>query len=129
MAHRSRMQANKFPCNHKGLGKYCHFCKDLAAGRPVGQKKKKVDASAEGGDAAAADLPPKTWKRAKCPYCGGNRVKKNELNVFSDANAYEYRCTSYNCGKQFNSDQVKEYEEVEAKVNKGPVERWNRLTD
>ncbi len=128
MAHRSRRQMQKFQCTHKGFGKYCHFCKDVAAGKPVGRKTKK-DANTGEQVEVAAPAVPKTWKRAKCPYCGGNRVKKNEINAFSANDAKEYRCTSFECKKQFNSDQVKEYEEVEAKENKGPVERWNRLTD
>ncbi len=77
----------------------------------------------------AAEAPKKYWQRAKCPYCGGNRVKKNDMNVFSDNNAKEYRCTSFECGKQFNSEQVKEYEDVEVK-ERGPRPEYNpRLTD
>ncbi|MBI4564454.1 MAG: hypothetical protein HY716_07170 [Planctomycetes bacterium] len=126
MAHRSRMQLQKFPCNHRGFGKYCHFCKDVAAGKPVGRKTVKT---AEGQTVAFADAKPRMWKKAKCPFCGGSRVKKNEINAFSALDAFEYSCTSYECGKQFNSDQVKEYDEVEVKQSRGPVERYNRLTD
>jgi len=127
MAHRSRMQRNKFSgCSHRGLGKYCHLCKDLAAGKPVGRKMTK---NTEGQDVAVVEVKPKFWKRAKCPYCGGSRVKKNDINAFSMNDAFEYRCTAFECGKQFNSEQVKEYEDVEVKERKGPVERWNRLTD
>ena len=75
------------------------------------------------------DQQKKYWNRAKCPYCGGNRVKKNSINAFSDNNAKEYRCTSFECGKQFNSEQVKEYEQVEVK-ERGPRPEYNpRLTD
>lgn len=127
MAHRARMQRNKFSgCSHKGYGKYCHFCKDVAAGKPVGRKTVKTE---EGTTVAVEDVKPRFWKRAKCPFCGSSRVKKNEINAFSANDAFEYRCTAFECGKQFNSEQVKEYEDVEIKEKKGPVERWNRLTD
>jgi hypothetical protein len=129
MAHKRRRQRQKFECTHRGLGKYCHRCKDEAAGRI--KPKKVVVQTAEGStivDAAAAAAPKKYWKRAKCPYCGGNRVKKNEINAFSDNNAKEYRCTSFECGKQFNSEHVKEYEQVEV-VDRPKVPYNPRLTD
>ena len=127
MAHRPRTQRNKFSgCQHRGYGKYCHFCKDVAAGKPVGRKTVKNE---EGATVAVEDVKPKFWKRAKCPFCGGSRVKKNEINAFSANDAFEYRCTSFDCGKQFNEDRVTEWEDVEVKEKKGPVERWNRLTD
>jgi DNA-directed RNA polymerase subunit RPC12/RpoP len=128
MTHKIRQQRQKFECTHVGFGKYCHRCKDEAAGRI---KPKKIVQEADGSksESAAEAAPKKYWKRAKCPYCGGNRVKKNDINAFSDNNAKEYRCTSFECGKQFNSEQVKEYEDVEVK-EKGPHPEYNpRLTD
>jgi hypothetical protein len=128
MTHKIRQQRQKFECTHVGFGKYCHRCKDEAAGRI---KPKKIVQEADGSksEVAATEAPKKYWKRAKCPYCGGNRVKKNDMNVFSDNNAKEYRCTSFECGKQFNSEQVKEYEDVEVK-ERGPRPEYNpRLTD
>ena len=53
---------------------------------------------------------------------------KNDINVFSDNNAKEYRCTSFECGKEFNSEQVKEYEKVEA-VERARTPYNPRLTD
>ncbi len=130
MAKGTRKQKNKWDCGHKAFGKYCHFCKDIAAGRV---QKRKVVATADGGEAALTatgePIKPKTWKKAKCPFCGGSRVKKNEMNVFSDVNAKEYSCTSYECGKQFNSEQVKEYEEVEVRERKKVGGDPRRLTD
>ena len=131
MAKGTRKQKNKWECGHHGFGKYCHFCKDVAAGRVV-VKRKAVATSGTAEEAAAAGLEPmkpKTWKRAKCPYCGGSRVKKNEINVFSDLNAKEFTCTSWECGKSFNSEQVKEYEEVEVKERKRVGGDPRRLTD
>lgn len=126
MAHRRRRQKNVFDCNHVGFGKYCHRCKDEKAGRI---KPRKAGSEAAPGTTTAGPAAPKrTWKRAKCPFCGGSRVKKNELNVFSPIDAKEYRCTSYECGKEFNSDQVKEYEEVEVR-ERPPVDPNPRLTD
>ena len=126
MVHKTRRQRNKFECTHVGFGKYCHRCKDEAAGRIKPKKKEVVD---ETGAKVDAEAPKKYWNRAKCPYCSGNRVKKNEINAFSDNDVKEYRCTSYECGKEFNSEQVKEYEKVEAK-ERGPRVEYNpRLTD
>ena len=127
MAHKHRRQRQKFECTHAGFGKYCHRCKDEAAGRI---KPKKMVTQEDGSkvEQAVAEAPKKYWQRAKCPYCGGNRVKKNDINVFSDNNAKEYRCTSFECGKEFNSDQVKEYEKVEA-VEKTRTPYNPRLTD
>lgn len=113
MAHKSRRQRNNFECRHKGFGKYCHFCKDLQAGKKVGikipKKGEKVDA------ATGKPEEPRYWNRAKCPFCGSSRVKKNDLNVLSALDAKEYTCGDFNCGKQFDSDQVKEYDKVEVK--------------
>ena len=102
MTHKIRQQRQKFECTHVGFGKYCHRCKDEAAGRI---KPKKIVQEADGSksEVAATEAPKKYWKRAKCPYCGSNRVKKNDMNVFSDNNAKEYRCTSFECGKEFRS--------------------------
>ena len=128
MAHKRRRQQNKFECTHRGFGKYCHRCKDEAAGRI---KPKKVVVQADGAkvEVAASEAPKKYWDRAKCPFCNGTRVKKNEINAFSDSNIKEYRCTSFECGKQFNSEQVREYEKVEVK-ERGPRPEYNpRLTD
>jgi hypothetical protein len=113
MAHKRRRQRNVFECKHAGFGKFCHRCKDEKAGR-IKPKKIVIDETT-GQTLAAGEAPKKYWKRAKCPYCGGNRVKKNEINAFSPLNAKEYRCTSYECGKEFNSEQVKEYEDVEVR--------------
>ena len=41
----------------------------------------------------------------------------------------EFRCTAYECGKEFNSDQVKEYDKVEVQERTGPREYNPRLTD
>ena len=134
MSHKRRRQKNKFQdCGHIAFGKYCHFCKQIAQGKAKPRKPKTEGEAAEAAAAAtgtqtAANAEKKFWKRAKCPFCGGNRVKKNNINVFSDNNAKEYRCTSFECGKEFNSDQVKEYEQVEA-VDKPKVPWSNRLTD
>ncbi len=125
MAHRTRQELKKFECGHKGLGKYCHFCKDIKAGR-VAPKKMVTDEVT--GQKVAAEAQKKYWQRAKCPFCGGSRVKKNDINAFSAADIKEYRCTSFECGKQFNSEQVKEYEQVE--VVDRPRTPYNpRLTD
>lgn len=125
MAHKRRRQKQHFECKHVGLGKYCHRCKDEAAGRI---KPKKLVVNEEGQTVLATEAPKKYWQRAKCPFCGGNRVKKNDMNAFSDMNAKEYRCTSFECGKEFNSEQVKEYEKVE--VTERARTPYNpRLTD
>ena len=134
MSHKRRRQRNKFQdCGHTAFGKYCHFCKQIAQGKAKPRKPKAESEQAEAAAAAtgtqtAANAEKKYWNRAKCPYCGGNRVKKNSINAFSDNNAKEYRCTSFECGKEFNSEQVKEYEKVEA-VDKPKVPWSNRLTD
>jgi hypothetical protein len=127
MTHKIRRQRQKFECTHAGFGKFCHRCKDEAAGRI---KPKKIVVNQDGQKVdIAKEAPKKYWQRAKCPFCGGNRVKKNDINVFSDNNAKEYRCTSFECGKEFNSEQVKEYEQVEVK-ERGPRPEYNpRLTD
>jgi hypothetical protein len=128
MSHKRRRQKQKFECTHVGLGKYCHRCKDEAAGR-IKPKKVVVNQDGSQSEVVATEAPKKYWQKAKCPYCGGNRVKKNDMNVFSDNNAKEYRCTSFECGKEFNSEQVKEYEQVEVK-ERGPRPEYNpRLTD
>ena len=33
MTHKIRQQRQKFECTHVGFGKFCHRCKDEAAGR------------------------------------------------------------------------------------------------
>ena len=126
MSHKRRRQRNKFSeCGHIGMGKYCHRCKDEAAGRI---KPKKMVENESGQQVEATEKPKKFWNKAKCPYCGGNRVKKIDLNVLSDNEAKEYRCISFECGKEFNSEQVKEYEKVE--VQERLPRDWNpRLTD
>ena len=43
MVHKTRRQRNKFECTHVGFGKYCHRCKDEAAGRIKPKKKEVVD--------------------------------------------------------------------------------------
>lgn len=133
MSHKRRRQKIKFQdCGHTGFGKYCHFCKQIAAGKAKPRAAKPSEseqaAAAATGTQLAGEQPKKYWQRAKCPYCGGNRVRKNDINVFSDNNAKEYRCTSYECGKEFNSEQVKEYEKVEA-VERPKVPYNPRLTD
>jgi hypothetical protein len=127
MAHKRRRQKQKFECTHVAFGKFCHRCKDEAAGRI---KPKKMVTQEDGStvEQAVAEAPKKYWQRAKCPYCGGSRVKKNDINVFSANDAKEYRCTSFECGKEFNSDQVKEYEKVEA-VERPRTPYNPRLTD
>jgi hypothetical protein len=128
MTHKIRQQRQRFECTHVGFGKFCHFCKQIAQGKA---KPRKIVVQEDGSSVqvAASEAPKKYWQRAKCPYCGGNRVKKNDMNVFSDNNAKEYRCTSYECGKEFNSEQVKEYEQIEVK-ERGPRPEYNpRLTD
>ena len=127
MAHKRRRQKQKFECTHVAFGKYCHRCKDEAAGRI---KPKKVVVQEDGSklETSAAEAPKKYWNRAKCPYCGGNRVKKNDINAFIANDAKEYRCTSFECGKEFNSDQVKEYEKIEA-VERPRTPYNPRLTD
>ena len=125
MTHKVRQERRKFECGHKAFGKYCHFCKDIAAGR-VTPKKMVTDEVT--GQQVAAEAKPKYWQKAKCPYCGGTRVKKQEINAFSANEAKEYKCTSFECGKEFNSEQVKEYEQVEVKERlKTPYNP--RLTD
>ena len=124
MAHRSRLEVHKFECGHRGLGKYCHFCKDIKAGRAT--PRKKTEKNEEGQVVAVVEK--KYWQKAKCPFCNGNRVKKNEMNAFSPTDMKEYRCTSFECGKQFNTEQVKEFEQVE--VVDRPRTPYNpRLTD
>jgi hypothetical protein len=127
MAHKRRRQKQKFECTHVGFGKFCHRCKDEAAGRI---KPKKIVVQEDGSkvETTAAEAPKKFWNRAKCPFCGGNRVKKNDINAFSANDAKEYRCTSFECGKEFNSDQVKEYEKIEA-VERPRTPYNPRLTD
>ncbi len=125
MAHKRRRQKQKFECQHVAFGKFCHRCKDEKLGR-IKPKKTVVN---EAGETVSAEAPAKKyWNRAKCPFCGGSRVKKNEINAFSPIDAKEYRCTSFECGKEFNSEQVKEYEKIEVKER---VQRdYNpRLTD
>ena len=125
MAHKVRMERRKFECTHKGYGKFCHYCKEAAAGR-VTIKKMVTDEVT--GQKVVEAAKPKYWQKAKCPFCGGSRVKKNDMNAFSAVDAKEYRCTSFECGKQFNSEQVKEYEQVEVKERlKTPYNP--RLTD
>ena len=130
MSHKRRRQLQKFAdCSHKGFGKFCHFCKQIAVGKAKPRKTVTAeDGSSKEVSAGAVEVPKKYWMKAKCPYCGGNRVKKNEMNAFSDNNAKEYRCTSFECGKQFNSEQVKEFEKVEV-VDRPKVPWSNRLTD
>ncbi len=118
MSHKVRRQRQNFSeCRHKGFGKYCHFCKDLNAGKKVGvkipKKGEKVDA------ATGKPEEPRYWQRAKCPFCNSSRVKKNELNALSALDAKEYRCADFDCGKEFDSGQVKEYDQVEVKP-RGP---------
>ena len=125
MSHKRRRQRQKFECTHVAFGKFCHRCKDEAAGRI---KPKKMVTQEDGSQAVATEAPKKYWQRAKCPYCGGSRVKKNDINAFSANDAKEYRCTSFECGKEFNSEQVKEYEKIEA-VERARVPWSNRLTD
>ncbi|HLF93231.1 MAG TPA: hypothetical protein VJB14_07210 [Planctomycetota bacterium] len=125
MSHKRRRQRQKFECTHVAFGKFCHRCKDEAAGRI---KPKKMVTQEDGSQAAATEAPKKYWQRAKCPYCNGNRVKKNDINAFSANDAKEYRCTSFECGKEFNSEQVKEYEKVEA-VERARTPYNPRLTD
>jgi len=127
MSHKRRRQRNKFECTHVAFGKYCHRCKDEAAGRI---KPKKIVTQDDGSkvEQSATEAPKKYWQRAKCPYCGGSRVKKNDINAFSANDAKEYRCTSFECGKEFNSDQVKEYEKIEA-VERPRTPYNPRLTD
>ncbi len=125
MSHKRRRQRQKFECTHVAFGKFCHRCKDEAAGRI---KPKKMVTQEDGSQAAATEAPKKYWQRAKCPYCGGSRVKKNDINAFSANDAKEYRCTSFECGKEFNSDQVKEYEKIEA-VERARTPYNPRLTD
>jgi hypothetical protein len=125
MAHKVRRERHKFECGHKAYGKFCHFCKDIAAGR-VTPKKMVTDEVT--GQKVLAEAKPKYWQRAKCPFCGGTRVKKQDINAFSPIDAKEYKCTSFECGKAFNSEQVKEYEQVEVKERaKTPYNP--RLTD
>jgi DNA-directed RNA polymerase subunit RPC12/RpoP len=127
MSHKRRRQRQKFECTHVAFGKYCHRCKDEAAGRI---KPKKVVVQEDGSklETSGVEVPKKYWNRAKCPYCGGNRVKKNDINAFSANDAKEYRCTSFECGKEFNSEQVKEYEKIEA-VERPRTPYNPRLTD
>ena len=116
MSHKRRRQKNKFQeCGHTAFGKYCHFCKQIAQGKA---KPRKIKSEGDMAEAAAASTGTAT----------AASVKKNSINAFSDNNAKEYRCTSFECGKEFNSEQVKEYEKVEA-VDKPKVPWSNRLTD
>lgn len=113
MAHRPRKQRNQFPeCGHKGFGKFCHTCRNEKLGRNM---KPRVKASAGGGAAGGKTEEKRYRQKAKCPYCGSSRVRKNDLNVMSALDAYEYTCHEFTCGKSFNSDQVKEYDQVEVK--------------
>ncbi|MBI2933898.1 MAG: hypothetical protein HYY16_19815 [Planctomycetes bacterium] len=127
MAKGTKKQKQRWECGHRGFGKYCHYCKDVAAGR-VAKRQRTAEGAGEPG-APVEMAKPKTWKRAKCPFCGGSRVKKNEINVFSPVDVKEYACTSWDCGKQFNSEQVKEYEEVEVRERKKVGGDPRRLTD
>lgn len=130
MSQATRKQKQRWECGHRGFGKYCHFCKDMAAGRVTPSKKRKEeDAEAVAAATGIEPVKPKTWKKAKCPFCGGSRVKKQEINAFSALDAKEYKCTSWECGKAFNSEQVKEYEEVEVKERKIVGGDPRRLTD
>lgn len=99
----------RFECKHYGFGKYCHACKDAKAGKVVLKKEKddKEQKKVEG--------EKKFWKRAKCPYCNGSRVKHNEINAMSPDNMKEFTCTSWECGKSFNIDNVKEFDTVEVR--------------
>ena len=127
MAHKRRRQRNTFEdCQHVGFGTFCHRCKDEKAGRI---KPKKIVKNETGDEVSATAAPKKYWNRAKCPFCNGSRVKKNEMNAFSDLDTKEFRCTSYECGKEFNSEQVKEYEKIEVQERTGPREYNPRLTD
>lgn len=99
----------RFECEHYGFGKYCHACKDAKAGKGTPKKAKKAEAE------AAAAAPKRYWSRPKCPFCNGSWVKHNELNVMSALDAKEFTCTSYSCGKSFDIDRVKEFEQVEVK--------------
>ncbi len=126
MTHRSRRQRQKFECGHVAFGTYCHRCKDEKAGRLT--PKKKVMVKDDVRNVVAADAPKRYWNRAKCPFCGQSRVKKNEINAFSPSDIKEYRCVSYECGKEFNSEQVKEYERVEVR-ERLPRDPNPRLTD
>lgn len=112
MAHKRRRQRNRWECGHQGLGKYCHFCKDKQAGRPVGIKKKRA-ARAGTGSGGAPEGRVRIWKRARCPFCKGSRVKKNDLNVMSALDAKEFTCKEFKCGKEFNEDQVKAWDEIQ----------------
>ena len=80
MTHKIRQQRQKFECTHVGFGKFCHRCKDEAAGRI---KPKKIVQEADGSksEVAATEAPKKYWQRAKCPYCGGNRVLRGSIQV------------------------------------------------
>ena len=42
MTHKRRVQTNKFECGHKGLGKYCHRCKDEKAGKLTPRKRART---------------------------------------------------------------------------------------
>ena len=40
-------------------------------------------------------------------------MKKNHLNVMSALDAKEYSCKDFKCGKEFNEDKVKAWDEIE----------------
>ncbi|OHB75381.1 MAG: hypothetical protein A2Z34_07030 [Planctomycetes bacterium RBG_16_59_8] len=96
----------RFECSHYGFGKYCHACKDAKAGKSTPKKKKIEEQQAQ---------EKRYWQRAKCPYCNGTRVKKNEINAMSPIDVKEFTCASWECGKSFNIDMVKEFEKVEVR--------------
>ncbi len=110
MAHKIRQQVQTWECGHSGFGKHCHFCKDKQAGKPVGIKKaRKGGRPGETGEAAK----PRVWKRARCPFCNGTRVKRNDFNVMTALDAKEYSCKAFGCGKEFNENQVKMWDEIQ----------------
>lgn len=112
MAHKRRRQRQHWECGHSGFGKFCHFCRDKQAGKPVGIKKARKG-KAGGNRPGETPAKPKTWKRARCPFCNGTRVKRNDFNVMSAVDAKEYSCKEFACGKEFNEEQVKTWDEVE----------------
>lgn len=109
MGHRRRRQKQQFKCGHRGFGRYCHFCRDREAGKPVGIKKRRSGSGRSGDES----VPVRKWKRARCPYCNGTRVKKNDLNVMSAFDAKEFTCKERNCGKKFNEEDVRQWDEIE----------------
>lgn len=112
MGHRSRRQKQLFKCGHRGFGQFCHFCKDKEAGKPVGiKKKRRASGGASGAD--SEPVPMRKWKRARCPFCNGTRVKKNPINAMSSFDIKEFSCKERNCGKEFNEEQVTQWDEVE----------------